>query len=125
MSNASLQTVIAMLRRATAFDKLEPPQQAALRAQVSRMSRTNTDPQIAEVLDDVIAEYRASYAAYDPRRRAAFKSRVTRLMKSATEDGDAETAATLSKLAAEIEAAEESEAREEIRKLAEALSKRS
>lgn len=143
MSNTSLQTVIAMLRRATVFDKLQPPQQAALRAQVSRMERTNTDSQIADVLtrirsvigeaepkasggmtaEDLLDEYRAGYSHYDPRRRAAFKSRLTRLMKSATEDGDTETVATLSQLAAGIEASEESEAREEIRKLAESLRK--
>jgi hypothetical protein len=130
-----------MLRRAAAFDKLPPQQQAALRAQVSRLSKTTTDPQIAEVLtqiratigeaerkdtggmtvEDLLDEHRAGYAHYDPRRRAAFKSRMTRLAKAAEEDGDADAVATLTALADEIRASEESEAREEIRKLAEAL----
>lgn len=143
MSNTHLHTVIAMLRRAGSFEKLPSGQQAALRAQVSRMTRTNSDPQIAEVLRqikdtigeaerkvtggmtaaDLLEEYTAGYANYDPRRRAAFKSRLTRLQKSATEDGDGETVAILSQLAAEITASEESEARDEIRKLTEALRK--
>ena len=142
MSN--LQTVIGMLRRAASFEKLPAAQQAALRAQVSRMTRTNSDAQIAEVLTqirltigeaddrkesggmtaaDLDAEYAASYASYDPRRRAAFKSRLTKVRKVAEQAGDAESVAAVDQLADTIREAEESEARAEIRKLAEALRK--
>ena len=144
MSNTNLQTVIGMLRRAHEFDKLPTPQQAALRAQVSRMSKTAADPQIADVLsqikafigeadtrretggmtiEDLADEYRAGYTAYDPPRRAAFKSRLTRVRKAAELDGDADAVARASALADEIEAAEQSEARDEIRRLTEALRK--
>jgi hypothetical protein len=144
MSHTNLQTVIGMLRRAAAFEHLPSAQQAALRAQVSRMSRTNTDPQVAEVLgqikafvgeselrreaggmtaDDLEAEYRTAFAAYDPRRRASFKSRVTKVRKLAEEANDADAVALLSQLMDGIVEAEEAEARETIRKLAESLRK--
>ncbi len=142
--STNLQTVIGMLRRAASFEKLPTAQQAALRAQVSRMTRTNTDPQIAEVLTqirasigeaddrkeaggmtagDLQAEYAAHFAAYDPRRRASFKSRMTKVRKLAEEAEDAAAVAILSQLADDVRDAEESEARAEIRKLAEALRK--
>lgn len=143
--STNLQTVIGMLRRTASFDKLPAGQQAALRAQVSRMTRTTSDPQVAEVLaqirevigeaetrhaaagmtaEDLSEEYATRFAAYDPRRRAAFKSRVTKLAQRAANDGDADTAAAMGELMREIARAEEAAAREEIRRLSEALGKR-
>lgn len=133
----NLNSVVAMLRRAKAFEALPKPQQAALRAQVSRMRKSDvTDPLILEVLeqiqkvigesepreravmtlDDLQAEF-ADYADYDPRRRAAFKARVTRLRKAAEAADDLSTVSALDGLLEEATTVDTATVRSQIEEL--------
>lgn len=143
IKRTSLDAVIGMLKRADRFDELPAAQQAALRAQVTRTLKAADDPDIVTVLkqiQDVIgvaaarpadrmtaadleAEYATAYVKYTARQRAAFKARVSRLGNTATDEGDAETAAAMSELSERITRDEEAGQREMIRKLSEALRK--
>lgn len=139
----NLDAVIGMLRRAERFDELPAPQQAALRAQVTRTLRDASDPDIAAVLEqirdvigeaatrpadrmtaaDLFNEYEAAYAGYSSRQRTAFKAKVSRLGNVANEAGDTETAAAMSELSARIVRSEEEAQRDLIRHLSAQLRK--
>jgi hypothetical protein len=133
-----------MLRRAERFDELPAAQQAALRAQVTRTLNVVSDPDIEDVLiriqdvigtaavrpnermtiEDLTAEYTASYAGYDTRQRAAFKAKVSRLGNVAKSEGDDSTAVAAVDLMAQITHEEELAQRDLIRRLAGQLNKR-
>lgn len=112
-----------LLDKADRFDRLTGPQQAAFRATLTRQLKTVQDPDILTVLqelqneigepdsptakkmtaDDLVTEYRERYAGLSMRQRGAFKAKVSRLINSATEEGDKETVDKLEALQAEIE----------------------
>lgn len=139
----NLDAVIGMLQRAERFDELPAPQQAALRAQVTRSLKAIDDPDIRAVLEDIqnvvgvavkpqtdrmtaadlVAEYEAAYANYTSRQRAAFKAKVSRLGNLAESAGDGETAAAMSDLSDRIARGEEASQRDLIRRLTDQLRK--
>lgn len=143
-SRVNLDSVVGMLRRAERFDELPAAQQAALRAQVTRTLNVVSDPDIEDVLlriqdvigtaaarpnermtiEDLTAEYAASYANYDTRQRAAFKAKVSRLGNVAKSEGDDSTAVAAADLMAQITHEEEQAQRDLIRRLAGQLNKR-
>ena len=143
-SRVNLDSVVGMLRRAERFDELPAAQQAALRAQVTRTLNVVSDPDIEDVLiriqdvigtaaakpsermtiEDLTAEYAASYTAYDTRQRAAFKAKVSRLGNVAKSEGDDSTAVAAADLMAQITHEEELAQRDLIRRLAGQLNKR-
>ncbi len=119
----TLKAVENLLNRADKFDKLPGPQQAAFRAQLTKLIERVDEPDIKAVLvdlkeevgeaetaaaklltgDDIIAEYRDKYQSYSIRQRGAFKAKAKRLLNKATEDGDTETVEKLTKLEETIE----------------------
>lgn len=143
MSGTNLKAVVSMLHRAERFDELPAPQQAALRAQVTRSLKTYDDPDILNVLrniqdvigvaakspaermtaDDLLSEYEASFAKYTARQKAAFKARVSRLGNMAENDGDSETVAAMNELSDRIVTEEEAGQRDLIRHLSDQLRK--
>ena len=119
----TLKAVENLLNRADKFDKLPGPQQAAFRAQLTKLIDRVDEPEIKAVLvalkeevgeaetaaaklltaDDLIAEYREKYQGYSIRQRGAFKAKAKRLLNKAKEDGDTETVEKLTKLEETIE----------------------
>lgn len=114
----TLKSVEKLLNRADKFDKLTGPQQAAFRAQLTRLLNQVEDPDIRSVLealkdevgeaeksssqpmtaDDLIAEYREKYQGYSNRQRGAFKAKLSRLLNKAAEENDTETVEKLTGL---------------------------
>ena len=114
----TLKSVEKLLNRADKFEKLTGPQQAAFRAQLTRLLNQVEDPDIKAVLlqlkeevgeaetaaaklltaDDLIAEYREKYQGYSNRQRGAFKAKLSRLLNKASEEGDKETVEKLTGL---------------------------
>lgn len=143
MAKVNLTAVIGMLERAYRFDEMPSPQQAALRAQVTRTLKTATDPDILDVLGqiqdvigvsapksadrmtagDLVEEYEGNFDVYSPRQKAAFKAKVSRLSNIAASDGDDETVAAMSELTDRITREEEADQRRTIRELVSQLRK--
>lgn len=88
-----------VLRAAKGFEKLEKPQQAALRAQVTRLKSQITDPELLKALEkaaeligepetretrtmtvESLTEELDTYAEKDPGQRRAFKAKVKKFI---------------------------------------------
>lgn len=122
---SSLQKLFDKLER---FEKLTSGQQAGVRAHLTRLEsqakEEGADADIMDALevarsivgdaagpayekltaDDIVAEYHESYKGMSVRQRGAFKAKISRLLNSATEDGDAETVTKLEALQDTIQA---------------------
>lgn len=113
-----LKATERLMNRADKFSSLTGPQQAAFRANLTRLLNRVEDPDILQVLkdlqeeigesetretrkltaDDLLVEYNEKYRGYSARQRGAFKAKVSRLINTAQESGDNETADKLTGL---------------------------
>lgn len=106
------------------LDKMTNVQVAAFRAQLTRLERVVTDPEMKAILadireqagepespgytkqtaDDLVKEYEGKWLSKSGKQRAAFKAKVSKMFNSATQDGDTANAAKLKALQDRIEA---------------------
>ncbi len=125
-----VRRLTGLLRAAKGFDKLEKPQQAALRAQVTRLKSQTGDAELLKALEKVsemigepearesrkmtvesLAEEAATFAEKNSDQRRAFKAKVSRFIGLSEDAGiKAKAAGVLNK----VEAVEEQEAELEL-----------
>lgn len=106
-----LTSVLKLVEQADKFGTMQPPQQAAFRARLTRYLNEVTDEEVKGILlgiqnevgtavkkstqkltaETIEAEFKEAYAGYDTQKRGAFKAKVTRLLNEAREGGDQET----------------------------------
>lgn len=124
MSQDYLKSVESLLDRVEKFDRLTAPQQAAFRANLTRLTKQVTDdPEVAEILDlikerigepdtktyqpqtpaEVVSEYEGKFLSYSIKQRISFKAKVSRMANKSKEDGNLEALETLTSLQARIE----------------------
>lgn len=115
-----LTNVQSLADKSTRFDRMTPAQQAGHRAAVTRARTKAEELGATDLLDalnaiteaigeaekaerermtaeSLVEEY-AKYQGYSPRQRAAYRAKISRLLNSAKEEGDAETVAALESL---------------------------
>lgn len=123
MSNI-LSSVESLLDKVDKFDRMTGPQQAAFRAQLTRLQNQDIDdPEIAQILADIeaaipekesktyspqtveeiVAEYESKWMGYSARQRAGFKAKLTRRVNAADEAGEADDLEKLTGLQDRIE----------------------
>jgi len=129
-----LVSVRNLLEKVQEFDKLEPGQQGATRAHLSRLLNQVEDEEIKGVLlkvrgiigastsrsydkvtvEDVEKEFAESFPGYSSKQRAPFKAKVTRMMNEATEAGETEDRQRLATIQLKIADLERRETKSEI-----------
>ena len=138
--SVNLDAVARLFQNVVKFEGMTPREQAAYRATLTRFRNEVTDPEILAELsnlqemigesetasrarvtvDDVEQEF-PQFLGYDTRQRAAYKSKVTRMLNEATEAGQIEVANRLGVVIRNLASAETQEAKARIMRLAKGL----
>lgn len=129
-----LVSVRNLLVKAQEFDKLDSGQQGAFRAHLTRLLNQVEDDTLKGALlkvrehvgysttrsydkvtvEDVETEFRDKFAEYDTQRRGAFKAKVTRMLNTAGEAGEADDKQRLAAIQYRIFELENREVKDEI-----------
>jgi len=135
-----MRSVNTLLEKRSKFDAMPDSQKAAFRSHLTRllndMQEANAPAEVMEALtmlkqeigepdngrnrvslDDVVKEF-ATYGSYNSRQKGAYKSKVTRFLNEAMDNGNEEAQKMLLKLQSKIA---EFEAREEMEQFSKLL----